>query len=80
VLLVSADLDELRALCNRLLVMSRGQIVLETSPDASDLLIGELAPHEAAQPRIVIDGHAWSLQAGGPGARLRWVVRTRIDR
>ncbi len=41
VLVVSSDLDELRALCNRVLVMTRGTIVAELSPDASDAMIGE---------------------------------------
>jgi simple sugar transport system ATP-binding protein len=41
VLLVSADLGELRALSDRLLVMARGRIVAELAPDASDAEVGE---------------------------------------
>ncbi len=41
VLLVSADLAELRALCGRILVMARGQIATELPPSASDARFGE---------------------------------------
>ncbi|HTQ44424.1 MAG TPA: ATP-binding cassette domain-containing protein [Polyangiaceae bacterium] len=41
VLLVSADLAELRALADRVLVMARGRIVAELAPDAPDARIGE---------------------------------------
>jgi general nucleoside transport system ATP-binding protein len=41
VLVVSADLGELRALCDRVLVMARGRIVAELPPDASDARFGE---------------------------------------
>ncbi len=41
VLLVSADLAELRALADRVLVMARGRIAAELPPDASDARIGE---------------------------------------
>jgi simple sugar transport system ATP-binding protein len=34
VLIVSADLDELRALCGRILVMARGRIVADLSPES----------------------------------------------
>jgi ABC-type uncharacterized transport system ATPase subunit len=37
VLIVSADLDELRSLCDRILVMARGRVVAELPPDASDV-------------------------------------------
>lgn len=40
VLVLSADLDELRALCVRILVLARGRIVAELSPGASDEEIG----------------------------------------
>ncbi|MBK6690803.1 MAG: ATP-binding cassette domain-containing protein [Myxococcales bacterium] len=40
-LVLSSDLDELRTLSHRLLVLSRGTIATELSPDASDLAIGE---------------------------------------
>ncbi|MBX3193235.1 MAG: ATP-binding cassette domain-containing protein [Labilithrix sp.] len=40
VLVVSADLDELRALCTRILVLSRGKIVAELPPTASDDELG----------------------------------------
>ncbi|HEY8075393.1 MAG TPA: ATP-binding cassette domain-containing protein [Labilithrix sp.] len=36
VLVLSADLDELRALCTRILVLARGRIVAELPPTASD--------------------------------------------
>jgi ABC-type uncharacterized transport system ATPase subunit len=41
VLLVSADLAELRALCDRILVLARGRIVAEFSPDVPEARIGE---------------------------------------
>jgi simple sugar transport system ATP-binding protein len=41
VLIVSADLGELRTLCDRLLVMARGRIVAELPPGASDAELGE---------------------------------------
>jgi simple sugar transport system ATP-binding protein len=41
VLLVSADLGELRALCDRILVMARGRIAAELPPDAPDARMGE---------------------------------------
>jgi ABC-type uncharacterized transport system ATPase subunit len=41
VLVVSADLGELRTLCDRILVMARGRIVAELPPDAPDARIGE---------------------------------------
>ena len=53
VLVVSADLAELRAMCDRLLVMAKGRIVAEFAPDASDLVIGEAmlgASGAAARP------------------------------
>jgi ABC-type uncharacterized transport system ATPase subunit len=40
VLVLSADLDELRALCTRILVLARGRIVAEMTPEASDEEIG----------------------------------------
>jgi simple sugar transport system ATP-binding protein len=40
-LVLSADLDELRVLCNRLFVINRGRLVAALSPDASDVAIGE---------------------------------------
>jgi ABC-type uncharacterized transport system ATPase subunit len=53
VLLVSADLDEVLALCDRVLVMSEGRFVHETTPEEADVhVIGKhMAGHgEAAQP------------------------------
>jgi ABC-type uncharacterized transport system ATPase subunit len=42
VLLVSADLDEVLALADRVLVMSEGRIVHECTPDGADVrVIGE---------------------------------------
>jgi general nucleoside transport system ATP-binding protein len=41
VLLVSADLAELRALCDRLLVMARGRIVADLPADAPEAEIGD---------------------------------------
>jgi simple sugar transport system ATP-binding protein len=41
VVVVSADLHELRALSDRILVMARGRIVAELDPGASDARIGE---------------------------------------
>jgi simple sugar transport system ATP-binding protein len=41
VLVVSADLAELRALCDRILVLARGAIVAELPPSSSDRAIGD---------------------------------------
>jgi simple sugar transport system ATP-binding protein len=41
VLLVSADLHELRVLCDRILVIARGRITADLSPDAPDARFGE---------------------------------------
>jgi simple sugar transport system ATP-binding protein len=41
VLLVSADLAELRVLCDRILVVARGRIVAELPPDASEAEVGD---------------------------------------
>jgi simple sugar transport system ATP-binding protein len=49
VLLVSADLAELRALCDRLLVLARGRVVAELPPDAPEAQVGE-AMLGGAQP------------------------------
>lgn len=51
VLVVSSDLAELRALASRILVMTKGRIVAELSPRASDLEIGEHMLVESAAPR-----------------------------
>lgn len=40
ILLVSVELDEIRALADRVLVMFEGRIVGETTPDASDEVLG----------------------------------------
>jgi ABC-type uncharacterized transport system ATPase subunit len=50
VLVVSADLNELRALSDRILVLARGQVSADLSADATDAEIGRamLAGHEAA--------------------------------
>jgi ABC-type uncharacterized transport system ATPase subunit len=48
---VSADLGELRALCDRLLVMARGRIVAELKPDAPDDEVGEAMLGGAREPR-----------------------------
>jgi simple sugar transport system ATP-binding protein len=42
VLVISADLDELRALCSRILVLARGHIVADLPPTASDEELGRL--------------------------------------
>jgi general nucleoside transport system ATP-binding protein len=41
VLVLSADLDELRSLCHRILVIARGKIVADLPPTASDEEIGK---------------------------------------
>jgi simple sugar transport system ATP-binding protein len=41
ILLVSADLAELRALCDRVLVIARGRIAAELPPDAPDASFGD---------------------------------------
>jgi len=40
VILISADLNELRTLCHRIVVMRRGRLVAELGPDATDETIG----------------------------------------
>jgi ABC-type uncharacterized transport system ATPase subunit len=40
VVLVSADLNELRSLCHRIVVLRRGHVVAELGPEASDETIG----------------------------------------
>jgi ABC-type uncharacterized transport system ATPase subunit len=58
VLLVSADLPELRALCDRLLVLGRGRIVTELPPDAPDRQIGEaMLGVQAAKHEAVAGAH-----------------------
>jgi simple sugar transport system ATP-binding protein len=54
VLLVSADLAELRLLSDRLLVMSRGRIVAELPPDAPDDRVGDamLGAREPGDARV----------------------------
>jgi len=54
---LSADLDELRALCNRILVLSRGRIVADLPPTISDeelgrrmLGVGDEAAESPASP------------------------------
>jgi simple sugar transport system ATP-binding protein len=42
VLLMSSDLDELRALSSRLLVLARGKVVAEVPPDTAAARLGEL--------------------------------------
>jgi len=41
VLVISADLAELRALCDRILVLARGRVVVDLPPDASEASLGE---------------------------------------
>ena len=48
VLLLSLDLDELRAVCDRLLVLYDGRATGETGPDATDEALGRLMLGEAA--------------------------------
>ena len=38
---MSADLAELRVLCDRLLVLARGRIVAELPPDAPEAEVGQ---------------------------------------
>lgn len=49
ILLVSVELDEIRALSDRVLVMFDGRVVGETSPDASDRELGLLMAGAAKQ-------------------------------
>jgi simple sugar transport system ATP-binding protein len=54
-LVVSADLQELRALSDRILVMARGSIVAELAPTSSDEEIGARmigAGREGAPPTL----------------------------
>jgi simple sugar transport system ATP-binding protein len=52
ILVVSADLAELRALCDRVLVIARGRIAAELPPDAPDASFGDAmlggSPHPVA--------------------------------
>jgi len=52
VVVISADLGELRALSDRILVISRGRIAGEFPPEASDAQLGEAmlgGTHEAGE-------------------------------
>ena len=53
ILLVSVELDEIRSLSDRILVMFAGRIVGERGPEASEsdlgLLMAGIAPREAAE-------------------------------
>jgi simple sugar transport system ATP-binding protein len=51
VLLVSADLAELRALCDRILVLARGRVVAELPPDAPERVVGEAMLGGGLEPR-----------------------------
>ena len=42
ILIVSLDLDELRALCHRILVLFEGRVTGEAAPDASDEQLGRM--------------------------------------
>ncbi len=55
VLLMSADLDELRALANRILVLARGRVVGELAPSASDEELGRLMLGVGAAPPAASD-------------------------
>jgi simple sugar transport system ATP-binding protein len=55
ILVVSADLDEPRALCDRILVMARGRIEADLPPDAPDSRFGE-AMLGASHPGAVAEG------------------------
>ena len=41
-LLVSLDLDELRAVCDRILVLFEGRVTGEVQPDATDAQLGRM--------------------------------------
>ena len=53
VLLVSVDLTELRAACDRILVMARGRVVAELPPTASDARFGEAMLGAGSSPAPV---------------------------
>src|SRR5450432_2359111 len=55
ILVVSADLDELRALCDRILVLARGVITADLPPDAPEERFGE-AMLGASRPGGVAEG------------------------
>jgi general nucleoside transport system ATP-binding protein len=42
ILIVSLDLDELRALCHRILVLLEGRVTGEAAPDATDEQLGRM--------------------------------------
>jgi simple sugar transport system ATP-binding protein len=48
IVVFGADLDELRALCDRIVVLARGSIVGEVPADADNERIGALMLTEAA--------------------------------
>ena len=57
VVVVSADLHELRALSDRIVVLARGRVSAQLPPDATDDVIGQamlaghdLSPREEARP------------------------------
>jgi ABC-type uncharacterized transport system ATPase subunit len=52
VLILSADLAELRTLSDRILVMTRGAIVAELPPTASDVEIGAKMIGASATPGV----------------------------
>jgi general nucleoside transport system ATP-binding protein len=66
VLVISSDLGELRALCDRILVMAEGQIVADLAPTASDAQIGEPMLARAAAPGS--SGSSGAFAAFPPGA------------
>ena len=71
VVLVSADLNELRGLCHRIVVMRRGRIVAELEPDASDETIGRaMLGTDVPRSPAGRDGSAGQDEAalGGEGA------------
>jgi ABC-type uncharacterized transport system ATPase subunit len=56
VLVVSADLAELRALCDRILVFARGRVTAELPPTASDAEIGRAMLAGAVDARVSAEG------------------------
>jgi simple sugar transport system ATP-binding protein len=60
VLVISADLEELRLLCHRLLVLRRGRVVAELPPDVGDEEIGRamLGTSSGEEPHAGAEGSA----------------------
>jgi len=69
VILISADLNELRTLCHRIVVMRRGRLVAELGPDATDETIG--SRHARHRGNLML---AHQPNRGALHAALHWTT------